>query len=129
MGVCAEECHFAFIGVEDHFLGGAPFGDGGDCTVGTERRCRSGAESPLSPLIWTLAMRFDNKLRNQRVKRIGGQCKQESHHAALWLGGLAAVNDGLRHTENSAYSPQSQTLVSTRLYRRLRTILSIVLTT
>ncbi len=33
MGVCGEEYHFAFIGVEDHFLGGAPFGDGGDRTL------------------------------------------------------------------------------------------------
>ncbi len=30
MGVCGEECDFAFIGAVDHFLGGAPFGDGGD---------------------------------------------------------------------------------------------------
>ncbi len=33
MGVCGEECDFAFIGIEDHFLGGAPFGDGGDRTL------------------------------------------------------------------------------------------------
>ncbi len=29
MGVCGEECHFAFIGVEDHFLKVSPFGNGG----------------------------------------------------------------------------------------------------
>ncbi len=33
MGVYGEECEFAFIGVEDHFLGGAPFGNGGDRTL------------------------------------------------------------------------------------------------
>ncbi len=33
MGVCGEENNFAFIGVEDHFLGGSPFGDGGDRTL------------------------------------------------------------------------------------------------
>ncbi len=33
MGVCGEECLFAFIGVENHFLEGAPFGDGGDRTL------------------------------------------------------------------------------------------------
>ncbi len=30
MGVCGEECHFAFIGVEGHLLAGATFGEGGD---------------------------------------------------------------------------------------------------
>ncbi len=30
MGVCGEECYFAFIGAEDHLLG---FGDGGDRTL------------------------------------------------------------------------------------------------
>ncbi len=33
MGVCEEECHFAFICVEDHFLEVAPFGDGCDRTL------------------------------------------------------------------------------------------------
>ncbi len=33
MEVCGEECHFAFIGIEDHFLGGAAFGDSGDRTL------------------------------------------------------------------------------------------------
>ncbi len=28
MGVCGEECHFTFVGVEDHFLACAPIGDG-----------------------------------------------------------------------------------------------------
>ncbi len=32
MGVCGEECLFAFIGVEHYFLGGAPFGVG--CVAG-----------------------------------------------------------------------------------------------
>ncbi len=31
----------------------------------------SGAESPVSPFIWTLAVRFDRKLRNQWAKGIG----------------------------------------------------------
>ncbi len=30
MGVCGEECHHTFVGVEDHFLGCAPFGDDGE---------------------------------------------------------------------------------------------------
>ncbi len=33
MGVCGEECHFTFVGVEDHFLGCAPIDDGGDRTL------------------------------------------------------------------------------------------------
>ncbi len=33
MGVCGEECHFTFVGVEDHFLGCAPIGDGVDRTL------------------------------------------------------------------------------------------------
>ncbi len=33
MEVFEEECHFVFIGVEDRFLGGAQFGDGGDRTL------------------------------------------------------------------------------------------------
>ncbi len=31
--ICGEECRLAFTGVEDHFLGGAPFGGGGDHTL------------------------------------------------------------------------------------------------
>ncbi len=33
MGVFGEECYFAFIGVEDHLLGGAPFSDSGGHTL------------------------------------------------------------------------------------------------
>ncbi len=33
MGISGEESHFALIGIEDHFLGGAPFIDSGDRTL------------------------------------------------------------------------------------------------
>ncbi len=33
IGVCGEECHFAFTSIENHFLGGDPSGDGGDLTL------------------------------------------------------------------------------------------------
>ncbi len=33
MGVCGDECHLAFIRVEDNLLGGAPFVDGNDRTL------------------------------------------------------------------------------------------------
>ncbi len=62
-------------------------------------------------------MRFDRKSRNQRTKGIGsplddaadffspstveGFCEvKESHKAALWLGGLEAITDGLRDSND-----------------------------
>ncbi len=33
MGVCGEECHFTFVGVKNHLLGCATFGDDGDRTL------------------------------------------------------------------------------------------------
>ncbi len=46
-------------------------------------------------------MRLDRKSRNQRAKGIGGFREvKESHPAALWLGGLEAITDGLRGSKD-----------------------------
>ncbi len=90
----------------------------GDSTAPCESPCLSGAESPLSPFIWTLAVRFDKKSRNQRTKGIGRPIDdvssrsflspntikgfrevKVSHQAALWFGRPEAVTDGLRDSE------------------------------
>ncbi len=60
----------AFNGVEDHFLGCAPIGDGGDRTL----------QLPLCDYFVVVAF-------------------EKSHPSALWLGGLQAVTGGLRDSE------------------------------
>ncbi len=63
--------------------------------------------------IWTQAVRFGRTSCNQRVKVVGRPLEdvenssslqtrsvEESYMAALWLGGLEAVANGLRDFEN-----------------------------
>ncbi len=120
----------------------------GDSTAPCGSPCQSGAESPLSPFIWTLAVRFDRKSRNQRAKVIGrplddaasrssslqtrSKAFEKSRRAIRLRCGLAAWKPSLmvcvilsiwssqdRSLRKPACSLQSHPLVSARLYRRL----------
>ncbi len=86
----------------------------GDRNAPCESPYLSGADPPISSFISTLAVRFDRTGEVGR-KTLGGRSKQEflspnliessrevkeSHQSALRLGGLEAVADGLRDSEN-----------------------------
>ncbi len=130
----------------------------GDITAPCGSPCLSGTESPLSPFIWTLAVRFDRTLLNQRAKGVGRPLDDaasrspspqirsktffKSKRATRQRCGLAAWKPSLmvcvilriwysqeRSLRKPAYSLQNHHLVSASQYRRLCTILFIVLTT
>ncbi len=120
----------------------------GDSTAPCGSPCLSGAESPLSPFIWTLAVRFDRKSRNQRAKEIRRplddaasrssslqtrpKAFEKSRRAIRLRCSLAPWKPSLmvyvilriwssqdRSLRKPACSLQSHPLVSARLYRRL----------
>ncbi len=120
----------------------------GDSTAPCGSPYLSGAESPLSPFIWTLAVRFDRKSRNQWVKAFGrplddaasrssslqarSKAFEKSRRAIRLRCGLVAWKPSMmacvilriwssheRSLGKPACSLQSHPLVSARLYRRL----------